>query len=61
MTAADFRAVADQLGLSMRALAIALGLSENTARAYASGRSSIPRYVALACAALVRGLAPWPG
>lgn len=60
MTGPDFKATADRLGLSVRGLALALGLSENTARAYAAGRATIPRYVALACAALVRGLAPWP-
>jgi len=60
MTGADFVRVAATLGISVRQLSIRLGLSDNTGRAYAAGRATIPLYIAFACAAVVRGLAPYP-
>lgn len=56
MTPDEFRDVMARLGLSHRQMAERTGLHRNSVNAYASGRSEIPRYVALACAALLAGL-----
>ncbi|HMQ38136.1 MAG TPA: hypothetical protein PKA07_11290 [Micropruina sp.] len=55
---ADLTAVQEQLGLSRAALARELGLHRNTANAYAHNKQPIPRYIALACAALLHRLQP---
>lgn len=59
MTAADFNAAIDQLGISRAELCRRLGLSLNTGTAYAMGRAKIPRYIALAIAALLARLPPY--
>lgn len=59
MTAADFLAARKRLGLSRAAFARQLGLSENAATGYELGRNRIPRYIALATAALLFGLPPY--
>ncbi|HMR51170.1 MAG TPA: hypothetical protein PKA33_01805 [Amaricoccus sp.] len=46
------------MGLSRAALARELGLHRNTANAYAHNKQPIPRYIALACAALLHRLQP---
>lgn len=47
------------MGLNRSQAAEALGLSRNMPAKYEAG-APIPLYIALACAALVRGVAPWP-
>lgn len=59
MTAADFTALHQRLGISRAALCRALGLAPNTGTAYALGRKPIPLTVALAAAAFDHGLAPY--
>jgi len=48
------------MGLNRSQAAEALGLSRNMPAKFEVGVSRIPLTVALACAALVRRLAPWP-
>jgi DNA-binding XRE family transcriptional regulator len=38
----------------------AIGIVRNSYQAYASGRREVPLTVALAVAAVMRGLKPWP-
>lgn len=59
MTAADLTAWRTTLGVSRAEASRRLGIAENTLAAYESGRTRIPLYVALACAALAYGLPPW--
>ena len=61
MTAADFADWRKRMGLNRLKAAEALGVSRNMPARYEAGVSPIPLTVALACAALVRGVAPWPG
>lgn len=58
MTAADFTALQDRLGISRAELCRRLGIAPNTGTAYALGRKQIPRTVALACAAVALGVKP---
>ena len=58
MTHSDFLATRQRLGMSRAAFCRALGLSQNAGTAYEHGRKRIPRYIALACAALLYGLPP---
>lgn len=58
MTAAEFVAVHERLRISRAELCRRLGLSMATGTAYALGRNPVPRYIALACAALLFGLPP---
>lgn len=60
MTAADFNAWRTTMGLNRVEAAQALGLSRNMPQRFEDGKSEIPLYVALACAALIRGIKPWP-
>lgn len=60
MTPATFTSIHQRLGLSRAAFARELGCARNTANKYAAGTTPIPRYIALACAALLYGLKP-PG
>jgi len=60
MTPTTFTAWRERLGLNTVQAAKALGCSRTTIQAYEAGRSPIPRYVALACAALAMGLPPHP-
>lgn len=47
------------MGFNRTQAAEALGLSRNMPAKYEAG-AHIPLYIALACAALIRGIAPWP-
>jgi len=58
MTPADFVSLHQRLGISRAALCRELGIAPNTGTAYALGRKPIPRYVALACAAVALGVKP---
>lgn len=53
---AEWRA---RLGLSKLAAARALGMSKDTTPRYESGQIKIPKYVALACAAIALGIKPY--
>jgi transcriptional regulator with XRE-family HTH domain len=59
MTAADFLAWRTSLGLNRTRAAEALGMGRNQVQRYEEGQP-IPLYIALACAAIARGLSPWP-
>jgi len=48
------------MGLNRVKAAKALGISRNMPQRYEDGLSPIPLTVALACAALIRELKPWP-
>ena len=58
MTAASFVAWRERLRLNAKAAAEALGCSRTTIAAYEAGKVRIPRYIALACAAVAHGLPP---
>ncbi len=66
MTPTEFRAWRKSLGLSQKAAAEAIGVSESMIGLYESGRKrdadrspcAIPRTVALACAAVSAGIEP---
>lgn len=60
MTPAEFTRWRSLMGLNRSQAAEALGLSRNMPGKYEAGTVPVPRYVALACAALVRGIQPWP-
>ena len=59
MTADDFTALQQRLGISRKELCQRLGIAENSGTAYAHGVRPIPLTVALACAALAAGLEPY--
>lgn len=59
MTAQDFTALQDRLGISRAELCRRIGIAPNSGTAYASGRKEIPLVVSLACAAVAAGLEPW--
>lgn len=59
MTASDFSEWRERLGLSRSQAAEALGIGVNQPKRYEEGQK-IPRYIALACAAVARGIQPWP-
>lgn len=61
MTSTDFARWRELMGFNRLKAAEALGLSRNMPQKYEEGASEIPLYIALACAALIRGIAPWPG
>lgn len=56
MTAAEFTALHQRLGISRAALCRAIGIAPNTGTAYALGRVPIPLYIALACTAVEHGM-----
>lgn len=58
MTADEFKAWRARHKLSERAAALAIGCSRTSIRSYEAGKSEIPRYIALACAAYSYGLKP---
>lgn len=49
------------MGFNRLQSAEAIGISRNMPQRYEDGLAPIPLYIALACAALVRGIKPWPG
>lgn len=66
MTPKDFKDWREQMGLSQKAAADALGISKPTVENYDRGTRRedgrpvvIPRTVALACAALYHNIEPW--
>lgn len=62
MTSADWCHLRDKvLGVSNAELSRRIGVTKDTGAKYANGASKIPLYIALACTAIARGLAPWPG
>lgn len=60
MTPADFANWRKLMSLNRSQAAEALGISRNMPAKYEAGTSPIPLTVALACAALVRRISPWP-
>jgi DNA-binding XRE family transcriptional regulator len=56
MVPKSFKAWRERLSLSKYAAAKELGLSYNGLQAYENGKSSIPRHIALACAAIEAGI-----
>ncbi len=60
MTHESFYEHRKRLGLSRAALARQLGMAPRTVKAYETGTSRIPRYIALAIGALLYGLPPAP-
>ena len=61
MTNDQFRALRESLEMNRAEFAAAIGIAPNTETAYETGRSRIPLYIGLACAALKAGLAPIGG
>ena len=59
MTPAEFTEWRGLLGLSKTAAARTLGISRNMPHRYENGEAPIPRYVALACAAVAFNLPPY--
>lgn len=57
MTATQFREWRERLGLNRVEAAAVLGMGRNQPQRYEEGQP-IPRYIALACAALEAGIAP---
>jgi transcriptional regulator with XRE-family HTH domain len=58
MSADSLTAWRERLHLNARAAAAALGCSRTTLAAYERGKVRIPRYIALACAAIAQGVPP---
>lgn len=59
MTAQEFKQWRVLMGFNRTEAAAELGLSRNMPRKYENGEADVPRYVALACAALAFDLQPW--
>jgi transcriptional regulator with XRE-family HTH domain len=57
---ADFARWRELMSLNRTQAAEALGVSRNMPAKYEAGTAPIPLTVALACAALIRGISPWP-
>lgn len=60
MSPADFRQWMSALDLSGADVVRLTGLTKNTVTKYQRDGVEIPRYVALACAAIARDIRPWP-
>ncbi len=60
MEAKDFTEWRQKMGFNRVQAADALGMGRNTPKRYEDGETEIPLHVALACAALIRGIKPWP-
>ena len=59
MTPASFKSWRDRMGFRFDTdVAEALGCTRETVRRYTDGKTEVPRYIALACAAIEAGLAP---
>ncbi len=61
MTPADLRHWLDTRDISLYEAARQLGCSRESLRQWLNGNRRIPRYIALACAALAFGLPAWGG
>lgn len=59
MSADEFKAWREHMGFNRSEAARQLGLGRNMPQRYEDEGVEIPRYVALACAALAFGLPPW--
>ena len=59
MVSAEYDGLRETLGMTRKEFASALGLDLRTARRYERGEVAIPRYVALACAAVWHRLGPY--
>lgn len=59
MTGEDFIGWREARGFNRLQAEAALGISRETIRAYETGRHAVPRYIALACAAVAAGLPPY--
>lgn len=55
MTATQYRAALDKLGLSQRGLAALMAVNERTSRAWALGQSAIPECVAILLRLMLSG------
>lgn len=60
MSPAEFRQWMSALDLSGADVVRMTGLAPNTVTKYQRDGVEIPAYVALACAAVARGIKPWP-
>lgn len=60
MTPADFARWRELMGFNRTKAAEALGISRNMPAKFEAGTAPISLTIALACAALVRGVKPWP-
>lgn len=60
MKAKDFTEWREKMGFNRIQAASALGTGRNMPQRYEEGTAEIPIYIALACAALIRGIHPWP-
>ncbi len=58
MTPASFIAWRERLHLNRVEASAQLGISRETLRFYETGKHPIPRYIALACAAVALGIKP---
>lgn len=58
MTRTELRALRKHLGLTQEQLAVELDMSRDAVARYESGRSAIPRVVALACEQVAIGRDP---
>lgn len=61
MTGSEFAAWRAKMNLTLTGAAVRLGSTRVTVTAWEDGKSRIPLYVALACAAVQRGLEPVGG
>lgn len=59
MTSEEFKQWREQMNLNRIEAAAALGMGRNQPQRYEEGQH-IPRYIALACAALLAELPPYP-
>lgn len=59
MTGEEFITWRKSLHLTRIEAAAQLGMSRNSVTAYENDASKIPNYIALACAALAKGIEPW--
>jgi hypothetical protein len=59
MTSDDFNQLQAKLGVSRAELCRRIGIAYNTGIAYSTGTAKIPKPIALACAAVAAGLAPY--
>jgi transcriptional regulator with XRE-family HTH domain len=59
MNADDLKAWRERLKLTRASAARELGASAMAYRGWEDGKTTIPRYIGLACSAVAMGAAPW--